>query len=164
MDPCIVVWLSRNNQKDATLKNVEPSMNGGIINSITRLHLVGYFYWGVPRILSFFFSKTYFCTLGYTIHKRSKGTINIKCYFRVQSYMTFWKEHEKNFRLSKVKTSARGVDISIYFLRLANWVMSSRCQTVLAREPAVFVEYYKLFITQEAISIEPPSNLGQAIP
>jgi len=25
-------------------KHVEPSMNGGIINSITRLHLVGYFY------------------------------------------------------------------------------------------------------------------------
>jgi hypothetical protein len=24
-------------------KHVEPSMNGGIINSITRLHLVGYF-------------------------------------------------------------------------------------------------------------------------
>ena len=24
---------------------VEPSMNGGIISSITRLHLVGYFYW-----------------------------------------------------------------------------------------------------------------------
>jgi len=23
----------------------EPSMNGGIINSITKLHLVGYFYW-----------------------------------------------------------------------------------------------------------------------
>ena len=26
-------------------KHVEPSMNGGIINSITRLHLVSYFYW-----------------------------------------------------------------------------------------------------------------------
>jgi len=26
------------------LKHVEPSMNGGIINSNTRLHLVGYFY------------------------------------------------------------------------------------------------------------------------
>jgi hypothetical protein len=25
--------------------HVEPSMNGGIINSITRLHLVGYFSW-----------------------------------------------------------------------------------------------------------------------
>jgi hypothetical protein len=25
------------------LENVEPLMNGGIINSITRLHLVGYF-------------------------------------------------------------------------------------------------------------------------
>jgi hypothetical protein len=25
-------------------KHVEPSVNGGIINSITRLHLVGYFY------------------------------------------------------------------------------------------------------------------------
>jgi hypothetical protein len=27
------------------LKHVEPSINFGIINSITRLHLVGYFYW-----------------------------------------------------------------------------------------------------------------------
>ena len=26
-------------------KHVEPLMNGGIINSVTRLHLVGYFYW-----------------------------------------------------------------------------------------------------------------------
>jgi len=26
-------------------KHVEPSVNFGIINSITRLHLVGYFYW-----------------------------------------------------------------------------------------------------------------------
>jgi len=26
-------------------QHVEPSMNGGITNSITRLHLVGYFYW-----------------------------------------------------------------------------------------------------------------------
>jgi len=26
-------------------KHVEPSMNGGIINSVTKLHLVAYFYW-----------------------------------------------------------------------------------------------------------------------
>ena len=26
-------------------KRAEPSMNGGIINSVTRLHLVGYLYW-----------------------------------------------------------------------------------------------------------------------
>jgi len=26
-------------------KHVEPLMNGGIINSVPRLHLVGYFYW-----------------------------------------------------------------------------------------------------------------------
>jgi hypothetical protein len=26
------------------LEHVEPSMNGGLINSITKLHLVGYFY------------------------------------------------------------------------------------------------------------------------
>jgi len=26
-------------------KHVQPSINVGIINSITRLHLVGYFYW-----------------------------------------------------------------------------------------------------------------------
>jgi len=31
-------------ERYATSKHVEPSMNGGIINSITRLHLVGYFY------------------------------------------------------------------------------------------------------------------------
>jgi len=30
-------------------KHVEPSMNGGIINSIARLHLVGYFYWVILR-------------------------------------------------------------------------------------------------------------------
>jgi hypothetical protein len=28
-------------------KHVEPSINFGIINSITRLHLVGYFYWTI---------------------------------------------------------------------------------------------------------------------
>jgi hypothetical protein len=101
MDPCIVVWLSRNTNKMQPCnrihystvhwrlnmfraahrsssgaltvfaasglhthvvtvrsqvwvgnvsavcrsKHVEPSMNGGIMNSITRLHLVGYFFW-----------------------------------------------------------------------------------------------------------------------
>jgi len=30
-------------------KYVEPSINGGIINSITRLHLFGYFYWFILR-------------------------------------------------------------------------------------------------------------------
>jgi hypothetical protein len=30
-------------------KHVEPSINFGIINSITRLHLVGYFYWFILR-------------------------------------------------------------------------------------------------------------------
>jgi len=101
MDPCIVVWISRNNQQDATLlqnflfqrllkaqhvssgipliirssklylqplvyickpeaantvysswwwavcrsKHVESSINVGIKNSITRLHLIGYSYW-----------------------------------------------------------------------------------------------------------------------
>jgi len=30
-------------------KHVEPSMNGGIINSITRLHLAGSFYWFILR-------------------------------------------------------------------------------------------------------------------
>ena len=30
-------------------KHVEPLMNGGIINSVTRLHLVGYFYWIILR-------------------------------------------------------------------------------------------------------------------
>jgi len=63
------------------------------------------------------FSEAYLFTHGYTIHRRSE-----------------------NFRLSKVKTSACGVDISIYFLQLAHWVMSSRCQTVAAKEPAVFTE------------------------
>jgi len=29
------------------LETVEPSINFGIINSITRLYLVGYFYWSV---------------------------------------------------------------------------------------------------------------------
>ena len=32
-------------------KHVEPLMNAGIVNSITRLHLVGYFYWFVIRIV-----------------------------------------------------------------------------------------------------------------
>jgi len=32
-------------------KHLEPSMNGGIINSITRLHLVGYFYWVIRYTL-----------------------------------------------------------------------------------------------------------------
>jgi hypothetical protein len=30
-------------------KHVEPSMNDGIINSVTRLHFVGYFYWVILR-------------------------------------------------------------------------------------------------------------------
>jgi len=30
-------------------EHVEPSINFGIINSITRLHLVGYFYWFILR-------------------------------------------------------------------------------------------------------------------
>jgi hypothetical protein len=30
-------------------KHVEPSMNSGIINSVTKLHLVGYFYWVTLR-------------------------------------------------------------------------------------------------------------------
>jgi hypothetical protein len=30
-------------------KHIEPLMNGGIINSITRLHLVGYFSWVILR-------------------------------------------------------------------------------------------------------------------
>ena len=30
-------------------KHVEPSINFGIINSITKLHLVGYFYWFILR-------------------------------------------------------------------------------------------------------------------
>ena len=33
------------------LKHVEPSVNFGIINSITRLHLVGYFYWRTVAVL-----------------------------------------------------------------------------------------------------------------
>jgi hypothetical protein len=31
-------------ERYAARKHVEPSINFGIINSITRLHLVGYFY------------------------------------------------------------------------------------------------------------------------
>ena len=31
------------------LKNAEPSINVGIIHSITRLHLVGYYYWFILR-------------------------------------------------------------------------------------------------------------------
>ena len=30
-------------------KHVQPSINFGIINSVTRLHLVGYFYWFILR-------------------------------------------------------------------------------------------------------------------
>jgi len=78
------------------------------------------------------FFRNFLCTHGYTIHRRSEGTINIKRYVTVQNFTTFWKEHEKNSRWSKVKTSACGADISIYFIRLAHWVMSSRCQTFAA--------------------------------
>jgi hypothetical protein len=34
-------------------KHVKPSINFGIINSITRLHLVGCFYWFILRITSY---------------------------------------------------------------------------------------------------------------
>ena len=36
-------------ERCAVSKPVESSMKGGIINSITRLHLVGYFYWVILR-------------------------------------------------------------------------------------------------------------------
>jgi hypothetical protein len=36
---------------DMPLKHVEPSMNGVIINSITRLHLVDYFYWWICNLI-----------------------------------------------------------------------------------------------------------------
>jgi hypothetical protein len=39
-------------------KHVEPSINFGIINSITGLHLVGYFYWFRPQ------QVLLFCTFG----------------------------------------------------------------------------------------------------
>jgi len=47
-----------------TQTHVEPSMNGGIVNSITRLHLVGYFYWVIlrctdPWILNSLFSEVF---------------------------------------------------------------------------------------------------------
>ena len=51
MQPCNTIYYSkvywRLNMFRAVCrsKHVEPSINFGIINSITRLHLVGYFYW-----------------------------------------------------------------------------------------------------------------------
>ena len=39
-----------------------------------------------------------------------------------------------------MKTSAFGVDISIYFLQLAHWVMKPRSQSAVAKDPAVFAE------------------------
>ena len=36
-------------ERYAARNMLSPSMNGGIINSITRLHLVGYFYWVILR-------------------------------------------------------------------------------------------------------------------
>jgi len=38
-------------------KHVEPSANSGIINSVTRLHLVGYFYWFILRCTDSWISK-----------------------------------------------------------------------------------------------------------
>jgi hypothetical protein len=34
------------------LETCEPSMNGGIINSVTRLRLVGYFYWIIQNFIN----------------------------------------------------------------------------------------------------------------
>ena len=43
----LISWLSR--YRSAVLMVLLSSMNGGIINSITKLHLVGYFYWFILR-------------------------------------------------------------------------------------------------------------------
>ena len=51
MQPCnriyysTVHWRLNMFQAVCRSKHVEPSMNGGIINSVTRFHLVGYFCW-----------------------------------------------------------------------------------------------------------------------
>jgi hypothetical protein len=55
MQPCnriyypTVHWRLNMFQAVFRSKHGEPSMNGGIINSITRLHLVGYFSWVILR-------------------------------------------------------------------------------------------------------------------
>jgi hypothetical protein len=43
------------------LKHVEPSINFGIINSITSLHLVGYFYWFILRCTDPWILNLYCC-------------------------------------------------------------------------------------------------------
>jgi len=42
-------------------KHVEPSINFGIINSITKLHLVGYFYWFILRCTDPWILNLYCC-------------------------------------------------------------------------------------------------------
>jgi len=43
-------------ERYAAQKNVEPPINFGIINSITRLHLFGCFYWfRLPRVMKHYF-------------------------------------------------------------------------------------------------------------
>ena len=51
-------------------KHVEPSINTGIINSITRLHLGGYFYWLLPIVWNFLVNV-------------------IKCHTNIQYILTF---------------------------------------------------------------------------
>jgi len=64
-------------------KHVEPSINFGIINSITRLHLVGYFYWYSliffdDCVLYIFFTKYNFVSMTpFSAPFGNTGTLNI---------------------------------------------------------------------------------------
>jgi hypothetical protein len=78
MQPCNRIYYStihwRLNMFRAAyrLKHIEPSMNGGIINSVTGLHLVGYFCRVLlqctdPWILNSLFSLHFFYFLSYLL-------------------------------------------------------------------------------------------------
>jgi hypothetical protein len=53
-------------------KHVVPSVNGGIINSIKRLHLVGYFSWGILRCMDPWILNVY---MQYNVHSHTRGML-----------------------------------------------------------------------------------------
>ena len=53
-------------------KHVEPSINFGIINSITRLHLVGFFYWFILRCMNPWILKSSGCCF-VVFHRKGPG-------------------------------------------------------------------------------------------
>jgi len=80
-------------------KHVEPSWNFRIINSITRLHLVRYFYWFIlrctdPWVLNLHneqFLTDRLLTTHYWRHK-------ITCYFVTSMYLPIFGAHETDMR------------------------------------------------------------------